>query len=183
MWICLRLKAILSLVASTVLPASASQADVGVPPTYEQIAVRYEIPAAIFYAVALAESGKTVPSLSARRPWPWTLNIAGEGMYFPTRRAAWRALDASLASGETRIDIGLMQVNWRFHQARLRNTWLALQPDHNLNVAAEILRRCYAERRDWWASVGCYHAPNDLPRASRYTKRVRAAWRSVTDRQ
>ena len=179
----LRRSAVLICVVSTVLLVSVSRAGTAIPPTYERIAVRYDIPATIFFAVALTESGNFIPTLSARLPWPWTLNIAGEGVYFPTRRAAWRALDASLAAGETRIDIGLMQVNWRFHQGRLKNPWLALQPDHNLSVAAEILRRCYVERGDWWAGVGCYHAPNDAARARRYTERVRAAWRSVTDRQ
>lgn len=158
-----------------------SHADTGIPPTYERIAARYEIPEAILYAVALAESGKPIASLSARRPWPWTLNVAGEGLYFPTRLAAWRVLDASLAAGETSIDIGLMQVNWHYHRQRLGNTWLALQPEHNLSVAAEILKRCYAERGDWWGSVGCYHAPNDATRAKLYAERVRAAWRSVKD--
>ncbi len=159
----------------------ASLAGTGIPPIYERIAVRHEIPAAMLYAVALAESGKRIPSLSARRPWPWTLNIAGKGRYFSTRLAAWRVLDATLAAGETRIDIGLMQVNWHYHRQQLGNTWLALQPEHNLDVAAEILKRCYAERGDWWDSVGCYHAPNTAGRAKRYTERVRAAWRSVKD--
>lgn len=173
--------AVLICQATMFSSSAVSHADTGIPPTYERIAARYEIPAAILYAVALAESGKPIPSLSARRPWPWTLNVAGEGRYFPTRLAAWRVLDASLAVGETSIDIGLMQVNWHYHRQRLGNTWLALQPEHNLSVAAEILKRCYAERRDWWSSIGCYHAPNDAARAKRYTERVRAAWRSVKD--
>lgn len=167
-------------VAWMLLLASASRAGEAIPPTYLQMAARYDIPAAILYAVALAESGKQIPSVPVRRPWPWTLNIAGEGFYFPTRHAAWRVLDAKLAAGETRIDIGLMQVNWHFHQRRLENSWLALAPEHNLTVAAEILRRCYAERGDWWAGVGCYHAPNDPTRAQRYVERVRAAWQNVT---
>jgi len=176
-----RVLAVLISQAAILLSSAVSHADTGIPPTYQRIAARYEIPAAILYAVALAESGKPIPELWARRPWPWTLNVAGEGRYFPTRLAAWRVLDATLAAGETRIDIGLMQVNWHFHRQRLGNTWLALQPEHNLSVAAEILKRCYAERRDWWNSIGCYHAPNNATRAMRYTERVRAAWRSVKD--
>ena len=163
------------------LVATVSPAGEAIPPAYLQMAARFDIPAAILYAVALTESGTQIPALSARRPWPWTLNIAGKGFYFPTRHAAWQVLDARLAAGETRIDIGLMQVNWHYHQRRLENSWLALAPDHNLAVAAEILRRCYAERGDWWAGVGCYHAPNNATRATRYLERVRAAWQSVTE--
>lgn len=178
-----RVLAVLICQAATLSSTALSHAGTGIPPTYKSIAARHEIPAAILYAVALAESGKPIAALSARRPWPWTLNIAGEGRYFPTRLAAWRVLDATLAAGETGIDIGLMQVNWHYHRQRLGNSWLALEPEHNLNVAAEILKRCYAERGDWWRSVGCYHAPNDASRANRYTERVRAAWLSVTEAQ
>lgn len=176
-----RVLAVLICQAAMLSSSAVSHAGTGIPPTYARIAARHEIPAAILYAVALAESGKPIASLSARRPWPWTLNVAGQGRYFPTRLAAWRVLDAALAAGETGIDIGLMQVNWHYHRQRLGNSWLALQPEHNLSVAAEILKRCYAERGDWWGSVGCYHAPNDASRAKRYTERVRAAWRSVKD--
>lgn len=172
--------AVVICLVTLIAPSAMSHADTGIPPTYERIAARYAIPAAMLYAVALAESGKRISSLSARRPWPWTLNIAGEGRYYPTRLVAWRALEATLAAGETNIDIGLMQVNWYYHRQRLGNPWLALQPEHNLSVAAEILKSCYAERGDWWGSIGCYHAPNHASRANRYTERVRAAWHGVT---
>lgn len=149
------------------------------PPVYRRIAAEKEIPAEVFYAVALAESGKTIPSTSSRRPWPWTLNIAGEGLYFNSRWAAWHALDESLRAGQDSVDIGLMQVNWHFHKRKLGNTWLALDPTHNLNVGADILKDCYQKRRDWWASVGCYHAPGDQARARRYRERVVALWREL----
>lgn len=164
----------------TLMTATAATPQFSVPAAYKATAIRHDLPADVLYAVALAESGKHIDVLGARRPWPWTLNIAGEGRYYPTRVAAWQALNEALARGETRIDIGLMQIHWRYHQPRLENSWLALDPHHNLSVAAEILKGCYAARRDWWASVGCYHAPNDADRASRYTQRVRKAWQSVT---
>jgi len=153
-----------------------------VPPTYRQIANTHGIPQEIFYAVALAESGKTIESLHHRRPWPWTLNVAGKGLYFESRWQAWRTLEEALRSGQDSIDIGLMQVNWRFHHDKLQSTWLALEPRHNLRVAASILRACYRQRRDWWLSVGCYHAPSNTERASRYQQRVTALWRQVTQR-
>ena len=156
-----------------------SHAEESLPPVYRWIAADKEIPAGLFYAVALAESGKTVSAIGGRRPWPWTLNIAGEGVYFNSRWEAWRALDESLRAGQDSVDIGLMQVNWHFHQARLGNTWLALDPTHNLSVGADILKDCYRRRRDWWASVGCYHSPSDQARAQRYRARVVALLREL----
>lgn len=160
-----------------VIPAHADNA---VPSAYRSVAAEYGIPLQLFYAVALTESGTLIAAMNRRRPWPWTLNIAGKGIYFSTRLAAWQALDQSLRNGETSVDIGLMQVNWRFHQRRLGNSWLALEPGHNLAVGAEILADCYKNRRDWWASIGCYHAPSDSARAKRYRRRVAAQWRQLT---
>jgi hypothetical protein len=151
-----------------------------VPSGYRLVASERAIPHAIFYAVALAESGRTLTTDGVRRPWPWTLNVAGDGYYYATRIEAWQALRKWLDQGKRSIDIGLMQVNWRYHQARLGDPWQALDPYHNLRVGAGILQDCYATRRDWWVSVGCYHAPANPERATRYRRRVESQWRRIT---
>ena len=157
----------------------AAGAEAQVPAGYEQVANAHGIPKEIFYAMALTESARHIERQAIARPWPWTLNIHGEGRYYPTRQAATEALRQALSSGKDSVDIGLMQVNWRYHRKALRTVETALDPYQNLNVAAAILNRCYQERRDWWAAVGCYHAPNHAPRAERYRERVRAYWRSL----
>jgi hypothetical protein len=121
-----------------------------------------------------------VEAQGIRRPWPWTLNVAGKGYYFETRLEAWQALRDWLAQGRRSIDIGLMQVNWRYHRERLGDPWQALDPYHNMRVGAEILQGCYASRQDWWDSVGCYHAPANPERATRYRRRVETQWRRIT---
>jgi len=150
-----------------------------VPSGYRLVASEKKIPESIFYAVALAESGRTVPAEGVRRPWPWTLNVAGDGYYYSTRIEAWQALQKWLDQGKRSIDIGLMQVNWRYHRERLGDPWKALDPFHNLHVGADILQECYATERDWWASVGCYHAPANPERAARYRRRVESQWRRI----
>ena len=144
-----------------------------VPSGYQAVAAERAIPEHIFYAVALTESGRDVESQAIRRPWPWTLNVGGKGFYFETRLEAWQALRDWLAQGRRSIDIGLMQVNWRYHHARLGDPWQALDPYHNLRVGAEILQDCYATRQDWWISVGCYHAPSHPARAESRARRAR----------
>jgi soluble lytic murein transglycosylase-like protein len=151
-----------------------------VPDGYRVIAGEYDIPYTVLYAVALAESGVGKNGRGIRRPWPWTLNVAGRGRTYPSRDAAWTALNFFLAKGERSIDIGLMQVNWRYHQNRLRNTWRALDPYFNLRVGAAILRQCYEQRADWWKSVGCYHAPSNPERARRYRARVLNHWQRLS---
>ncbi len=165
---------VLTLIGSTAQAASVPD---DVPTGYRQVAAEYAIPPRLFYAVALTESGKQVDGIAQLRPWPWTLNIRGEAHYFARRRAAEAALRQALAGGEDLIDVGLMQVNWRYHRQHLRTPTSALDPYRNLRIAARILRDCQREHADWWAAVGCYHAPADLARASRYRERVRHHWR------
>lgn len=153
-----------------------------VPPVYRMIAQEQGVPAHVFYAMALTESGQSSLSQHQLRPWPWTLNVDGQGQYFPSRKAAWLALRHALDSEEHSVDIGLMQINWRYHQQALGSAWQALDPYHNLRVGAAILRRCYASEADWWESVGCYHSPSDIKKARKYRERVKGYWQQLTEK-
>ena len=79
-----------------------------IPAGYVQIANQYDVSPLVLYAVALTESGQSTLSDGYFRPWPWTLNINGEGHYFPSRYAAWQALQTSIAASNNSVDIGLM---------------------------------------------------------------------------
>lgn len=171
----------LSVVAGLWWPIAAwSQV---VPVGYQHVALEYGVPPSLLYAVALTESGQSLFSRGEFRPWPWALNIDGEGYYYPSRQQAWEALQVVLTEPRASVDVGLMQINWRYHQASLGSAWQALEPYHNLEVAAAILRDCFAQLGDWLPSAGCYHAPNHAERARRYSQRVNAHWRrlDVTD--
>jgi len=167
------------IVVATWVHPGVAWADASVPSGYQVVAAEHGIPDALFYAVALAESGKKIASQDIRRPWPWTLNVEGQGYYYESRLKAWLALSEWLQRGIRSIDIGLMQVNWRWHEDKLGDTWRALDPYHNLRVGAEILRTCFEARREWWQSVGCYHAPSNPDRAMRYQDRVKTQWRAL----
>lgn len=146
-----------------------------VPAGYRGIADRYNIPPKVLYAIALQESGKTLHN-GVFRPWPWTLNVEGKPERYETRTAAWLALKRYVGQGKVLIDIGLMQVNWRYHKNKLGTLWDALEPYHNLRVAAEILSSEYLKRKDWLQAVGAYHSPGRKKRqrknAQRYRRRV-----------
>lgn len=159
--------------------APASWAGEPVPSGYLVVAAERDIPHTVLYAVALTESGKQVAPGSLYRPWPWTLNVAGRGYFFDSRKEAWQALMAHLKDGKRSIDIGLMQVNWHYHHERLGSPWQALDPYNNLRVGAAILQDCYTSERDWWASVGCYHAPTNPHRANQYRRRVVSHWQRI----
>ena len=147
-----------------------------VPPAYKTVASSHGIPAKLFYAIALTESGRKLASTSKIRPWPWSANFGGRGQFFESRHDARRVIQDYLNSGRRSVDIGLMQINWRYHHDKLGSVWQALDPHHNLHEAAKSRIWCQARHQDWWASVGCYHAPSNPARAARYRQRVREQW-------
>lgn len=150
-----------------------------VPAGYQHIAAEFGVPPGLLYAVALTESGQSSLSGGQFRPWPWTLNIDGKGHYYLSRRQAWAALKEVLAHSEASVDIGLMQVNWRYHHTDLGSPWQALEPYHNLRVAAAILNQCFTRHGAWLPSAGCYHAPHHPDRAQHYSQRVQRHWPSA----
>ncbi len=152
-----------------------------VPAGYRQVAMEFGLPPAFLYAVALSESGESSLGKGPFRPWPWTLNISGKGHYFPSRREAWQTLQGALENTNGWVDIGLMQISWRYHSAALGSAWHALDPYHNLRVAAAILRDCYIKHTNWMQSAGCYHAPNNFASAQAYASRVNQHWEKLAD--
>ncbi len=159
------------------LPASLYQnsclADT-IPSGYRQVASQYQIPADVLYAVALTESGQTIDK-GLFRPWPWTLNVAGKPQRFVSRNAACRELQHQLTQGIRSIDIGLMQINWRWNHTRLRSPCRALSPYTNLHHGAALLKAAYSVKQTWPAAVGYYHSPGQQSkqrqRAERHTQR------------
>ncbi len=122
------------------LPATLSQnsclAD-SIPNGYRQIASQYQIPADVLYAVALTKSGQTIDK-GLFRPWPWTLNVAGNPQRFTSLNAACRELNRQLTQGIRSIDIGLMQINWRWNHTRLLSPCRALSPYTNLHHLTKL---------------------------------------------
>lgn len=163
------------------LPAQAYE----IPTGYRQVAAEYGIPARLFYAVALTESRRAIVS-GRTLPWPWSLNVAGQSLRFPTRKAAWQALQTFLDRGMRRVDIGLMQINWSYHAKRLGDPWQALDPYNNLRVGAQILLAEYHRSGDWMEAAGRYHNPGTSPKQQRlaatYRQRVLAMMKRIEER-
>ena len=128
-----------------------------IPRAYTQVSAESGIPASILYGIALQES-RIALGKGVRQPWPWTLNVAGVGYRYGSRKAAHGALRQLIARGERRVDVGLMQVHYRFHDARLGTAWSALDPYHNLRVGAAILQDCFGRHGNWPGAIGCYHS-------------------------
>jgi len=149
------------------LTATLSHAVQVPPPAYQLIALPAGIPSEVLYSIALQESGTRLRGQLV--PWPWTLNIAGIGYRFATRRDACRALQVALQSVEpSRVDIGLGQTNLGANGHRYSSPCEGLDPYKNLSVTAQILAEQKSKGGDWITAAGRYHRPAGGKPAARY---------------
>ena len=99
-------------------------------------------------------------------PWPWTVNMEGEGRWFDTREAALAFAVRRHAEGATSFDIGCFQINFRWHGEHFPSIEAMFEPDANARYAARFLTELYEELGSWDAAVGAYHS-----RTERYAAR------------
>lgn len=129
------------------------------------------LPPRLLSSVALVESGKLDPATGAWRPWPWTINIEGEGRYFETESEAIEAVRALQARGIRSIDVGCMQVNLMYHPAAFDSLEQAFDPRANVLYARRFLLSLYRQSGDWPTAVGLYHSATPVL-AANYRQRV-----------
>jgi len=174
-------RAIKSLLASVILmQASNILALEDFPIAYLVVAQQYQVPVDILYAVAMTESGNGYDS--SQLPWPWALNVDGRSIYCQSRQEAVWVVSHAIQAKQS-VDIGLMQISWRWHQHRFASIDDALIPMKNLKAGAAILQEQFEVTNDWWEAVGRYHDPgqdqNSLDNAEVYRARVRQQWQNM----
>lgn len=97
------------------------------------------------------------------RPWPWTLNVAGQSFFFRTRTDAYQAIETLLAARRYDFDVGLMQINWHYHASRFASPWDALAPATNIRIAEDILNENYSKTHSVARAIEYYHSANPAP--------------------
>lgn len=155
---------------TAVMPNTAYTQEIP-PPAYQLAAKQADVPSEVLYAVALTESGMRYKNKLI--PWPWTLNIAGQGRFFRSEGDACLALiEALKTTPAKRVDIGLGQVNYGYHRERVAAPCDLLDPYLNLSIAAVILSEQHQRGEDWLISIGRYHSPGNDHRAVNYREAV-----------
>jgi len=164
----------ISVVVALLLSGAVHAQGVIVPVAYKNVAREYGIPYKLLYSIGLQESQRELDN-GLVVPWPWTLNIRGEGQYFDTSMEMQAAAFEALEQGITNIDVGVLQVNWHWHGRKMDSIVDLIRPENNLNVGASILReehrKCGGTDLDWNCAVGRYHSYKD-ERAEDYTRKV-----------
>ena len=158
--------AILMSLASTGLFAANAQAQAGKAlGSLENICLtearraeaQHSIPSGLLQSITRVEAGrKTVTG--EFMPWAWTLNDAGEGLYFDSREAAMRHLEAAVAAPGHSVDVGCMQVNTKWHMEGFHNLSDMLDPVQNADYAAGFLLDLHEAHQSWDDAVKHYHS-------------------------
>ena len=156
--------------------SSASQACV--PPAFERVAFEYDVPADIFYSIALAESGRSTNEFGFT-VWPWALNINKKSFYPESKQAALVMIEQAISQGSDQFDVGLMQVSWRFHKTTFKaKANYALDVGANIRAGAKIFSEFLSQADDVWQAVGFYNAgaskrATSIKAAKFYSNRVK----------
>ncbi len=129
------------------------------------------VPLDVMRRIALLETGRTRDG--QLRPWPWALNIGGDGHWLTSRRAARDRARAARAQGRRNIDLGCFQINYRWHGQNFASLDAMLDPARNADYAARFLHDNYVRLGDWLAAVGAYHSRTPV-HARRYKARYAA---------
>jgi hypothetical protein len=136
------------------------------------------IPAHLLRAIGFGESGRWDPDRRAKVAWPWTINVEGEGHFFPTKAAAIAAVRAYQAKGHRSIDVGCMQINLVHHGIAFADLEEAFDPQHNVAYAASFLTDLKTANRSWTLAVGFYHSAS--PQFNQpYRVKILEIWRGL----
>ena len=117
---------------------------------------RYDVPLAVFYAVGLLETG----GRDGLRPY--TMNIEGRSSFNDTLAQALAVFAEARRKGARLIDVGCMQINYRWHGDQFASVDQMFDPAHNVDYAARFLRDLKAREGSWTLAVARYNAgPNN----------------------
>jgi hypothetical protein len=108
------------------------------------------------------------------RPWPWTIDADGMGLFLDSKAAAV-AWVVQQTSRHRYIDVGCMQVDLAMHPKAFASLEQAFDPMANADYAARYLSALYREAGgNWDVAVGLYHS-HSPSLAAAYRDRVALA--------
>ncbi|MGI9498966.1 MAG: lytic transglycosylase domain-containing protein [Geminicoccaceae bacterium] len=174
----LKALAVLALFVAGPMTDMASAADLS-GTLWETAAEAKDLDPLMLYAVALTESGRQ-DDTAILRPWPWALNIEGRPVFAESQADAASILEAHKHDS---VDVGLLQINIRWHGHRVESVHELLEARTNLDVGAAILQEALATApNDLTAGVGRYHSARP-ERARAYARTVLSIYRHLLYQQ
>lgn len=128
----------------------------------------HKIPSGLLLAIATVESGSK----------PYALNIQGKSVIGRNKREAVDLIHEALANGITNIDVGVMQLNVRWHRENFGSIEEMLEPKKNIEYAASFLLTLYKKYGNWHRAVRFYHSSR-AEYYRKYSRKITLAWLGV----
>jgi hypothetical protein len=124
-----------------------------------------KIPSGLLFAIATVESGSE----------PYALNIQGKSVIGRNKTEAVNLIHEALAKGITNIDVGVMQLNVKWHRENFKSIEEMLEPKKNIEYAASFLLTLYKKYGDWHKAVRFYHS-STAEYHRKYSRKITLAW-------
>ena len=136
---------------------------------------RFGLPPKLLQTIGIVESGRVDPATGRVTPWPWTIDVGGNGQMFATKQAAIDAVRALQAQGVVSIDVGCLQINLMHHPHAFASLDEAFDPTANTQYGAHFLSALYRETGNWPQAAADYHSRTE-EQGVPYETRVMAIW-------
>lgn len=133
------------------------------------------IPSHLLAAIARVESGRKDQTSGTFNPWPWTINIDGQGRFYDVKAQAVAAATAMRPRVTKSIDVGCMQISLTHHADAFASMDQAFDPLANADYGARFLLQLFAKTQSWPRAVELYHSATPELGLD-YRVKVYAAW-------
>lgn len=150
---------------------------------FETVGHRYHVDPKLLYSISLVESAVKAETKSGKefmvQPSPWTLRTRRKPYYAQSKADAEKLLLKLLQVNKS-VDIGLMQINSRWHAHRVKKVTDLLDPETNVSVAATILSELIDRYPDNALEVIARYHSGDAKRGAWYAKHVLRVYENVS---
>lgn len=133
------------------------------------------VPLDILMALTRTETGRHQGG--ELQPWPWTVNMEGEGRWFDTVETAQSFVFKNYKSGARSFDVGCFQVNYKWHGAAFNSISDMFDPVQNALYAAQFLKSLKTPGVSWTEAAGAYHS-----RTPAYANKYKTRFQAVRER-
>ena len=148
--------------------------------TIESIEIQTEIPKGLLLSIGKAESIRKIKNKFVI--WPWTINHAGKGMFFDTKKQMRNYVYKNLKRNDFNIDVGCMQINIKWHRNNFKKISDMFEINPNISYAASFLQQLKNKHGSWDKAIQHYHS-SDPKKNNPYLVKVKSFWKKVEDKK
>lgn len=123
------------------------------------------IPRGLLNAIVGVESGFN----------PTAINIEGKTVTINDKSEAIKIIKNAVNQGVTNIDVGIAQINYRWHKGNFKNIEEMINPTTNIEYAAKLLSSLFKHHGTWHKAIRHYHSANPNHH-NQYSRKVVIAW-------